>query len=255
MTTQEQQDQPAVEETNPLIAEADQMNDAGDAGDILAGIAQLDQKEAAEETAESPEDTPTPQETPAPEATPAETPAAVEPPAPSPAMKQQLEEAQAQLRVYDEQAHQQNQTNQVAQYKQQLINQGHLEENAQVISDQYGVMLRQVTQMQRDSTAREQNREGKVIAAMQYSQKYGVHYTELMQYDTPESMEAAAKQQQKITNLESQVSRLTKNTVPAQEFASTAQAPVAANGDNAMVDRYNNGDRSEAVLAVVRKQM
>ena len=86
-----------------------------------------------------------------------------------------------------------------------------------VTANQYADALSQSKMVGRDAANQEM---GRIAAARQYGQQYGVPVDILMNLPSPEAMETAAKQEARIIVLEKQISESKQAQLPAQSFDS-----------------------------------
>ncbi len=242
------------EQPNLIIQEAETLNETG--SDIVAEIAKLD-KEGEPTVApavEAPSVIAPAAETPVPSLPPAQTPSELS------VLQRQLVEAQRRIREHEEQAQTQRVGDEVAAYKQQLqqsleaqgLGPEQAELQAKTFADQaHGFYVREM-QLRQQTQAQTREIEAKWEVAVQIGQEHGIHPRELIQYNSPQAMIAAATQQKRIKSLEEQVKTLTQRTVPSQTLES-GQGAIGGRGESAWLQAYNNGDRSPQAQAAARK--
>lgn len=220
---------------NPLIAEANELNEA---------------EAPTEAPPAPPTEVPAPQVAPATEATvPAPTPIPAAPAAPrqfDAAWYQQQAAATAQenarLQIEAQRAHLESQSRE---YENMLVNQGLNTESAAALAQQNREQQVQVYQAQQSAQAQSQYYEGKMNAAMHYAAQHSVSPRDLMQYDSPVAMEAAAKSQSQITALQKQVTQLTQSGTPAQQLDNNRTSVTSGLTDESLVDSAMNKANSE----------
>jgi hypothetical protein len=91
--------------------------------------------------------------------------------------------------------------------------------------------------------------QGKMNAALYYSEQHGVSAQELLQYDNPQAMELAALQKSEIKGLKDKVANLQKSGVPAQTMDSNTASPAMGTSQERLVDSALNkapGERTQA---------
>lgn len=106
-------------------------------------------------------------------------------------------------------------------------------------------------QLQQDTMAQLQNGQGKIIAAQQYSSKYGIPAASLMKYDTPEMMEQVSKNFQMAAEL----ATIKEKAVSPQEFEQGATQGSVASGSAARLTQLSskNGHWTETEYAEALK--
>jgi membrane-associated HD superfamily phosphohydrolase len=229
---------------NPLISEIDRLNNAPDI-----------------DISEVPADPVPPVETPPAEPVvpaepvaeqPTETPATPSQPS-SPEDIQRLQQQAAEYEQVRQRAALQQQEQQL---RQRLIDQGASEENAQLQARQYVQGMSAQQDLMRKAEEYGQHLLAVQAAAEQFASKYNLQVADLAtlrQADTPEVMENMAKEIVERRNLESELERLRKAQVPAQQFDNSQGAPEVASSDENWVDRYNAGDRSPNAVAAAKR--
>jgi hypothetical protein len=247
------------EQPNPIIQEAETLNETG--SDIVAEIVKLDKAEA-ETVVPVVASAATVAETVVPETSAPTTPPVlpVQTPSELSILQRQLADAQRKIQEHDEQAQTQRITDEVATYRQQLQQQLEAQGlgpeqaalQAKTFADQaHGFYVREM-QLRQQSQAQTREIEAKWEVAVQIGQEHGIHPRELIQYNSPQAMIAAAQQQKRIKGLEEQVKKLTQNTVPSQTLES-GQGAIGGRGEGAWLQAYNNGDRSPQAQAAAKK--
>ena len=142
-------------------------------------------------------------------------------------LRQQLQDRERQLQqIAFEQ--QRNMLQQEARSRaEQLESQGLLPEQATQIANEQLQMREREMQAQQQLQSQGVYMQGKMNAALHYSEKHRVSAQSLMQYDTPQAMEMAALNHSKITALEQEVAALRKRAVPSQSMDTNQASPVA----------------------------
>ena len=232
-------------DSNPLVDEAQALNREDSA--IVAEIEALDQAEG-----EPPETAvPVAEVAPSPEAPPVAPPQV--PGVDVNVLRQQLQQYEQQLRRYEFQEREQSLDRETLQYQAQLEAQGLMEEQAKPIAQQYKQFRQRELQLQQAAQNRELQNLGKFYASLHYGQAHQVDPRELMQYDSPQAMESAAKTRAEIRGLKMQVQKLTQQQVPPSTYETGQRATVGERTETALLIAYNNGDRSPQALAAARK--
>ena len=214
-------------EDNPIVTELAQLDATGDDKEILAEIANLNAQEDG-----TPEPVPAASvEVPVAEA-PVVEPVVTKPPetpAPS-AVSTETQQYIARLEEQNRIAQQQNETRILADV---------VAAHAQQLEARYGLAPEH---------------------AFEIAKQHGVDARSIMNLPTPAAMTEAAKQattqgktEQRLAALEAENAALKKRLVPAQTFANNTVMPIAANNDNALLDQYNKGVRTEQTIAAARK--
>ena len=167
------------------------------------------------------------------------------PPAMPPEVQEYISRLEEQTRYAREQNERQVLDQVVAQYAQQLEQQyGLTADIAQTFARQRGDEL--YRQYNTDQLQR-----GKVRAALAIAKEYNVDATQLLDLPNPLAMRqtaatlsATTKQSTEIAQLRAQVERLTKGTVPAQNFSQGAQpGPGAALASDALESAWLKHER------------
>ena len=236
---------------NPILSEIDSLNNAGP-------------EESSNETPSTTETQAPVAEAPIPTPGPAtsETTTESTPATPDPAPVQQgpsaeeVQRLQQQAQEYEQLRIQASLKQEVDQYKQQLENNGYMPDQAQQAAQQYSQSRQAQVNLVKQAEQYNQHLLGKVAAAEHFAQKYNLGMNDLAQLresETPEAMEAIAKDMSNRRSMEEELSRLKQAQVPPQRFDNSQGAPDVAPNDSGWLDRYNNGDRSENAQAAARK--
>lgn len=235
-------------DNNPLIQEAEALN--REDSDIVSEIESLDQAEAATAPL-APE--PVAEVAPLPEVPQVPPAAPLGPETEAAALRRQIQEVQQRLQVYEAQEREQAIDREVTQYQAQLEAQGWDEPQAKTTAQLYKQSRQREAQIQQAAEAQNLNNLGKFYAALHYGQLHGIDPRELMQHNSPQAMESAAKSEAKIRLLEEQVKKLTQARVPPSSYETGQPAPAGGRSETAWMIAYNNGDRSPQALAAARK--
>jgi hypothetical protein len=126
----------------------------------------------------------------------------------------------------------------------QLEGQGYAPEQAAFATQRYQAIREEALQVQNQSYQQSQYLEGKMNAAIHYSEQYGVSAKELMQHNSPQAMEKAAKDIRRIKTLENTVSSMKQSGVPVQNFE-TGQSSSSRTSESKLLDSANNKSFAE----------
>lgn len=181
------------------------------------------------------------------------------PPAPTPVVPNETENLRQQVAAYEQQLRQQAIESQRAQLEQETQQAAaslqymglDAEQASQVANQQRQFRERELSATQQ-LHAQQAYMQGKMNAALHYSQAHNVSAQSLMQYESPQQMEMAALGQAKMTALEAQVAQLKRGTVPAQNFDTNQPYPVAGKNENQLVDSALAKHSSERTDAEVK---
>ena len=252
------------EPENPIVAELAQMDAEGDDKEILAEIAQLNAAEEEPGPAATPAATTPEAAAPITEpvaAKPAAPPSPAKPPAIDPQVAQHIANLEQQAEAAREREDTQTLNSFVANQQRILEEQYSLTpEQAKTLAEQHGKAAWGQFQAERQTLQRVAQVEAKAQVAVQLADQYKVPVATLMQYATPQAMQKAAedmasqgKQSAEVAALRAEVAALKKAGVPPQRFDNNRAGPVAANNDNALLDQYNSGVRTEQTRAAARR--
>ena len=199
------------------------------------------------------------------EAVPSVPPAPVAPPAPaySPDQVAQIQAYAQQMAQRNQQYEQAAQAKQVEEHfraqEQQLINMGASPEQAAsmvgVIRQPYEQLRQsqqQVNYLTQQQASISQGAQAKMEMILQLADKYKVAPRDLVNYNTPQAMEAAAAQSQKISALENQISQLRQGRVPAQSMENGQGAGATASSLDALEQLLGNPDYVPTVKELER---
>jgi len=233
-------------EVNPLISEVDRLNSVPDI-DISEPVVEtpVAEEPVVEET--TTEETPVPEEPVVPE------------PQPQPQLSdQQIAELRRQSAEYEQVRQRAAVQQEEARIRQHLESQGANPEEAQQQARQYvqGQTAQQDLMRQADSYG--QHIVAKQNAAEHFANQYNLTIADLpilKQAESPEIMEALAKEMVERRKMQDELATLRKAQVPAQEFDNSQGAPEVASSDGNWLDRYNAGDRSPNAVAAAKRTL
>ena len=137
--------------------------------------------------------------------------------------------------------------------RQQLEQQGYPDDQIEVIVSQQQSFQRREAELQANLQKTQLHEQGRYRAAMHYAKQHGVDADLLLSYNTPQEMDSRAREMSRISQLEAKLAKYEKAQVPAQNFDSGTSAVSAASSEEAWLDRYNAGDRSEQAAAAARR--
>ena len=121
-----------------------------------------------------------------------------------------------------------------------------------MVSQQQSFQRREA-ELQAEVKRRELHEQGRYRAAMHYAKQHGVDAESLLPYNSPQEMESRAREMGRIAQLEAKLSQYEKAQVPAQNFDSGTSQLSAVSNEEALIDRYNAGDRSPEALSAARR--
>ena len=250
-----------VAEVNPLIAEADRLNNIPDVD--ISGEPEPSTESSdsglATTTEGSPENTATTTETteevPAPNV---EVPPEQTTTQPTQMSDQELLELRRQAAEYELVRQRAAIQQQEAQLRRQLESQGVEPEDAQKQAQSY-----LQSQKSQQDLMRQGEEYGKFLIAKQnaaehFATKYELQLSDLSilkQAENEQIMEQLAKEIQERRKMESRLAEFEKSQVPAQQFDNSQGAPEVASSDGNWLDRYNAGDRSPNAVAAAKRVM
>lgn len=133
--------------------------------------------------------------------------------------------------------------------------QGYAPEQAAFATERYQAIREEAIQVQNQSYQQSQYLEGKMNAAIHYSEQYGVSAKELMQHNSPQAMEKAAQDIRRIKTLENTVSSMKQSGVPVQNFE-TGQSSSSRTSESKLLDSANNksfADRTPEENAAMKR--
>jgi len=201
--------------------------------------------EAAPPAAPSAETVPTATPPSAPEPTPQS--------GPSPAELQQLQRQAAEYEQLRVRAELQQESDR---YQKGLEDQGYLPEQAQQAAQQYAQSRQAQADLMKKADEYGKHLAGKTAAAEHFAQKYKLNMVDLptlRQAESPEIMEALAKNISERRSVDAELAKLRQAQAPPQSFDNSQGSPDVAPNDNGWLDRYNGGDRSTQAIAAARK--
>ena len=171
----------------------------------------------------------------------------------NPQQERESKETQQRLAYYEEQQRQNAIVTQAEQYKQQLEDQGYMPEQAQQIAEMQVQQANRDYEMQKTYNNQLQHMRGKFAAVSQFAKDYGVAPDQLMQFEDPKSMEAFAKKEKKIKDLENELAGYKDKQVPPQSFDNSQAEPSATTSEDRLLDLYNQGVRNSDTEAAARR--
>ena len=167
-----------------------------------------------------------------------------------------LRELETKNAEYEQQQQQSQLQAQASQYAQQLERQGYLPDQANQIATNWMAQQSRETQLAQQQQDQIRYIQGQAAAAEHFATKYDLKLSdlaELKKYDSPQSMEEAAKRIKDIRTKDARIAELESKLVPPQEFDSSQSTPGASNNEDSWLDKYNSGDRSPNALAAARR--
>ena len=167
-----------------------------------------------------------------------------------------LRELETKNAEYEQQQQQSQLQAQASQYAQQLERNGYLPDQANQIATQWMAQQSRETQLAQQQQDQIRYIQGQSVAAEHFATKYDLKLSdlaELKKYDSPQSMEEAAKSIKANRAKDARIAELEAKLVPPQEFDSSQSTPGASNSEDSWLDKYNSGDRSPNALAAARR--
>lgn len=141
------------------------------------------------------------------------------------------------------------------QVRQNLTSQGYTEEDAARAAEQQRQSDHNVYQTNHRAQEALQEQEAKYQSAIVFNQQFGVPIQDLLVYNTPASMEAAARQFQMVQQTKQQLAAAQKASVTAQVMDNGVSTASPARSEDRLLDEYNNGARTEAHIKAVQRSM
>ena len=141
------------------------------------------------------------------------------------------------------------------QVRQNLTSQGYTEEDAARAAEQQRQSDQTVYQTNHRAQEALQEQEAKYQSAIVFNQQFGVPIQDLLVYNTPASMEAAARQFQMVQQTKQQLAAAQKASVTAQVMDNGVSTASPARSEDRLLDEYNNGARTEAHIKAVQRSM
>ena len=141
------------------------------------------------------------------------------------------------------------------QVRQNLTSQGYTEEDAARAAEQQRQNDQSVYQTNHRAQEALQEQEAKYQSAIVFNQQFGVPIQDLLVYNTPASMEAAARQFQMVQQTKQQLAVAQKASVTAQVMDNGVSTASPARSEDRLLDEYNNGARTEAHIKAVQRSM
>lgn len=141
------------------------------------------------------------------------------------------------------------------QVRRNLTSQGYTEEDAARAAEQQRQSDQTVYQTNHRAQEALQEQEAKYQSAIVFNQQFGVPIQDLLVYNTPASMEAAARQFQMVQQTKQQLAAAQKASVTAQVMDNGVSTASPARSEDRLLDEYNNGARTEAHIKAVQRSM
>ena len=141
------------------------------------------------------------------------------------------------------------------QVRRDLTSQGYTEEDAARAAEQQRQNDQTVYQTNYRAQEALQEQEAKYQAAILFNQQFGVPIQDMLVYNTPGSMEAAARQFQMVQQTKQQLAAAQKASVTAQVMDNGVSTASPARSEDRLLDEYNNGARTEAHIKAVQRSM
>lgn len=168
-------------------------------------------------------------------------------------VQQTLQQTQQRLQQVEQQNLQNQMLYETENYKQQLAQQGYNNEQIQHAADTYYQQRAQQVQTEQNYQKGIQFKEGQFKASLQFGKKYNVDPEVLLQYQSPQEMEQAAKHQSEVRALKEENARLKKGQVPSQSFDNNNAPANASSSEERLLDLYNSGVRNPETEAAARR--
>tara|TARA_R100000808_G_scaffold6615_1_gene19515 strand:+ start:5043 stop:5795 length:753 start_codon:yes stop_codon:yes gene_type:complete len=168
-------------------------------------------------------------------------------------VQQTLQQTQQRLAQVEQQNVQNQLLYEAENYKQQLAQQGYSNEQIQHAADTYYQNRVQQVQTEQNYQRGIQFKEGQFKASLQFGKKYNVDPEVLLQYQSPQEMEQAAKHMSEVRALKEENARLKKGQVPAQSYDNNTAPAEASSSEERLLDLYNSGVRNPETEAAARR--
>ena len=141
------------------------------------------------------------------------------------------------------------------QVRRDLTSQGYTEEDAARAAEQQRQNDQSVYQTNHRAQEALQEQDAKYQAAILFNQQFGVPIQDMLVYNTPASMEAAARQFQMVQQTKQQLAAAQKASVTAQVMDNGVSTASPTRSEDRLLDEYNNGARTEAHIKAVERSM
>ena len=141
------------------------------------------------------------------------------------------------------------------QVRRDLTSQGYTEEDAARAAEQQRQNDQTVYQTNHRAQEALQEQDAKYRAAILLNQQFGAPIQDMLVYNTPASMEAAARQFQMVQQTKQQLAAAQKASVTAQVMDNGVSTASPARSEDRLLDEYNNGARTEAHIKAVERSM
>ncbi len=172
----------------------------------------------------------------------------------------QIREMQERNTQYEKQQWEQQLGQQAARYKVSLENEGIAPDTADQLARSWMQQQAQQEQINQEYSTQLGNQEGRIAAAIHFSQESGSisadqanFMRDLLKEASPDAMRQKANQIQSIKAKDARIAELEQGTVPPQNFDNSQGSPDASASNDRLVDAYNNGDRSPAAVEAARR--
>lgn len=157
------------------------------------------------------------------------------------------------IKEFEEKQRQDDVVRQADTYKKQLEEQGYMPEQAQQIANMQVQQVNREYEVQKHYNTQLEHMKGKFNAITHFQKEYGVDPEQLMQFEDPKSMEAFAKKEKKIKDLENELAGYKDKQVPPQSFDNSQAEPSATTSEDRLLDLYNQGVRNADTEAAARR--
>ena len=141
-------------------------------------------------------------------------------------------------------------------YATDLENAGYLPDQAAYVANNWYSSANEQVSRQNEQVQYAEYIRGQQAAAEHFANKYKLELPdlrELRQYQTPESMETAAKRLASDREKDAEIAKLRAQMVPSQSFEDNQSTPAASNSEERWLERYNQGDRSPEAQSAARR--
>ena len=168
-------------------------------------------------------------------------------------LQKQMEEQQAKMTQMEQERLVNHVRSQAEQYRAQLVTQGYTPEQAQVSAESH--YKQQVQQIQTTEQYKQtlDFKEGQYRASLHYGKQFNIDPEQLLNYNTPQEMEQAAKHSSELRSLKEENAKLKKEQVPTQSFDNNTAPAEASSSEERLLDLYNSGVRNPETNAAARR--
>tara|TARA_R110002012_G_scaffold254292_1_gene433335 strand:- start:2765 stop:3523 length:759 start_codon:yes stop_codon:yes gene_type:complete len=168
-------------------------------------------------------------------------------------LQKQLEDQQTRIAELESERKVEQVRIQSEQYRDQLLQQGYSNDQAQAMASQYYHQQNQTVQQQQKHTEEKEFIEGQYKASLHYGKQYNVDPEQLIKFKNPQEMEVAARHQAELRALKEENAKLKKQQVPAQSFDNSTAPAEASSSEARLLDQYNAGVRNPDTEAAARR--